>query len=170
MKNQKEVWKDVKNYEGIYQVSNLGRVKSLDRLSFVGRRLKSKILKPALSRGYYTVGLCRYGKMKTIALHHLVAIAFLNHTPKGHDIEIDHIDNVKTNNFAKNLQLLTPTEHKHKDGVRGSSKYVGVSWNKHKKKWTAYIYIKRKQKYLGCFNCELSANYARQKEINSQQL
>ena len=81
MKNQ-EVWKDVKNYEGLYQVSNLGNVKSL-------RFNKERILKTSLSGiGYHKVSLCDVGLVKTHKIHKLVAIAFLDHTPCGFELVV----------------------------------------------------------------------------------
>ena len=67
-----EIWKDIKGYEGIYQVSNLGRVKSL-------HHNKEKILKNRLgANGYYSVALNKNGKIKYLGVHRLVAIAFVD--------------------------------------------------------------------------------------------
>ena len=77
-----EIWKDIENYEGLYQVSNLGRVRSLERDVFnyrgVARHIKEKILVPVLDRGgYQYVNLSKNGKRKTIKTHRLVAEAFI---------------------------------------------------------------------------------------------
>jgi hypothetical protein len=70
-----EIWKDVPNYDGFYQVSNLGNVKSFYKKN-------EKILKQGINRyGYKFVSLSKNNKQKTIKTHQLVAMAFLNHTP-----------------------------------------------------------------------------------------
>ena len=71
----KEIWKDIKDYDGIYQVSNLGRVKSL-------KFSKERILKDYVdTRGYLNLSLNKNGKKKTYRVHKLVAVAFLGHEP-----------------------------------------------------------------------------------------
>ena len=78
-----EIWKDVENYEGLYQVSNLGRVRSLDRDIYYQNgtfhsHIKGKILVPCLNKyGYANVNLCKNGKRKNITVHRLVALAFI---------------------------------------------------------------------------------------------
>ena len=77
-----EIWKDIENYEGLYQVSNLGRVRSLERDVYYQNgtfhHLKEKILVPNLdSKGYPFVQLYKNGKRKTIKTHRLVALAFI---------------------------------------------------------------------------------------------
>lgn len=155
-----EIWKDVIGHEGYYEVSNLGNVRSLNR--YVLRNssnhfIKGKILKPHLnSNKYLTVSLSLNGKSKTKSVHSLVAICFLNHTPKGHKIVVDHINNVKTDNRLINLQLLTNKENINKT-PRGRSKYIGVYFNKKNKKWIATKYKNKKQIYVGSFLNEESA-------------
>lgn len=157
--NQKEVWKDVKNYEGIYQVSNFGRVKSFNKV-------KAKILKCSLTdAGYYRVNLHKNGKQRNFKIHQLVAISFLNHTPNGHKVVVDHIDNNPLNNKLENLQLITNRENSSKDRFGGTSKYIGVSLVGRTNKWKAQIRIKGKDKFLGHFNNELEASNAYQEEL-----
>ena len=79
-----EIFKDVKGYEGLYQVSDLGRVKSLARLDVLGRRVREKILKNAVNaKGYLIVNLAKSSKSNVKYIHQLVAVAFLGHEPKG---------------------------------------------------------------------------------------
>lgn len=93
-----EIWKDIKNYEGLYQVSNLGRVKSLRR---------NKVLSPSLTtkKEYLGVSLCKNGKPKRFMVHHLVAEHFIPN-PDGYKI-INHKDENKTNNKSSNLEWCT---------------------------------------------------------------
>lgn len=99
------VWKPVKNYEGLYEVSNLGEVRSLDRTDSIGRKIKGRLLKPAQCKGYQVVGLHKKGKMKQVYIHRLVAEAFIGEPPKGY--EVNHIDENKANNCVDNLEYLT---------------------------------------------------------------
>ena len=148
MKNQ-EVWADVKGYKGLYQVSNLGNVKSLR---------SNLILKPSVnSVGYYVVNLGRGNNKK---IHQLVAMEFLNHKPNGHKLVVDHIDNDKLNNNLDNLQVITHRENLKKDRKNDSSKFLGVSWNSIGKKWIARVYFEGSNVYLGGFDCEIDASKA----------
>lgn len=100
-----ELWKSISGYEGLYEVSNLGRVKSIPR-----KNAKGGILHPSTSIwGYYLCGLWKNGKCKTFSVHRLVAEAFI---PKieGKDV-INHIDCDKKNNCADNLEWTTQKEN-----------------------------------------------------------
>jgi hypothetical protein len=178
----KEIFKDVPGYEGLYQVSDLGRVKSLARilkrdnifLSTSKKRdnnfasIKEKILKLSInSQGYYLVQLRKENKGSCKTVHKLVAMAFLNHTPdRTHKIVVDHIDNDKSNNKLENLQLISQRENVSKDKNNVSSKYTGVSLVKASGKWRAAIRISSKTKYLGTFDTEAGASEAYQKILN----
>lgn len=115
----KEIWKDIPNYEGLYQVSNLGRVKSLARKNWMKRNgcyrnVNEKILKQNLTGyklNYYSVCLSKNGEFKSHKTHKLVAIVFLNHIPCGHKIVVDHINENSLDNRLINLQLLTNIEN-----------------------------------------------------------
>lgn len=109
----KEVWKDVKGYEGRYQVSNFGRVKSLERKVLTRRKngyyyntVPEKVLKPTLSTGktggYPTVKLMKDNKGKTVKVHRLVAEAFIPN-PNNYS-DVNHKDEDKTNNHVSNLE------------------------------------------------------------------
>ena len=125
-----ENWKDIKGYEGFYQVSNLGRVRSLERDVFnprgtVIRHIEEKILVPALnSTGYLNVVLCKKGKRKTMKVHRLVAEAFIPN-PENKP-QVNHIDEVKTNNAVENLEWATVkenTEYSEKFGMMKRDKF-----------------------------------------------
>lgn len=101
-----EIWKDIKGYEGIYQVSNLGRVKSLPRFHKTknGYYSKVKILTPIKNdRGYLLVGLSKEWKKQKIFVHRLVAEAFI---PNPNNLpQVNHINEFeKDNNCVENLE------------------------------------------------------------------
>jgi len=164
-----EIWREIKNYED-YEVSNLGRVKSLARTIIYsnGRVVsyKEKFLKPGVCRcGYLSVGLYKDTKVKTKMIHQLVAESFLNHKPDGMKLVVDHMNNVKTDNRLENLQVITNRENSSKDKKNGSSEYIGVCWHKPSKKWKAQITINGKKKHLGHFINEEEASKAYQKAL-----
>lgn len=101
-----EVWKDIENYNGIYQVSDLGRVRSLNRKDTLGRKWQGKILAPKTKHnGYKSVNLNKDGKQKTFLVHRLVALSFIENP--GHLPEINHIDENKDNNSVDNLEWVS---------------------------------------------------------------
>jgi hypothetical protein len=143
--NTEEIWKDIPNYEGLYQVSNLGIVKSL-------RFNKEKILKQRISnKGYLLVNLRNNNNDKTYSVHKLVAITFLNHKPCGMKLVIDHIDNDKKNNNSNNLIEISNRENCSKDKKNKTSKYTGISFCKITKKWIAQIQINGVVKKIGYY-------------------
>lgn len=118
-----ERWLPVAGYEGIYEVSDQGRVRSLDRVVNGPRGRKSKrkgkVLKPCIEGfGYPTVGLCKEGISRTVRVHVLVAEAFLGPRPEG--LEVRHLDDVKTNNVPANLAYGTASENRY-DSVRNGT-------------------------------------------------
>ena len=102
----KEVWKDIRGYEGLYQVSNLGRVKSLN----YKRTGKERILKITKDRnGYYLVNLRKNNKTKMFKVHYLVADNFI---PNPYNKpEIDHINTNPSDNRVENLRWATREEN-----------------------------------------------------------
>ena len=157
MGQQREEFRSISGYEGLYEVSNFGNVKSLTN---------DKILKPCLgSRGYYMVRVYKDNKGNTMSIHVLVAMAFLGHKPDGYKIVVDHIDNNKLNNHVSNLQLISNRENTSKDKKNGTSKYTGVTWYNASNKWLAQIAINSKKKNLGLFETEDEAHEAYQKAL-----
>lgn len=154
-----EIWKSIPNYEGLYEVSSLGRVKSL-------KFGKERILKAIINKdGYLFCNLSCLGKVKSFQVHQLVAMAFLNHTPCGLKLVVDHINDNTKDNRLENLQVVTNRFNAYKTQGNYSSKYKGVCWNKTIKKWVSHIYINGKLKCIGRYKCELEASEAYQNKL-----
>lgn len=109
-----EEWKPVVGYEGLYEVSNKGRVRSIDRLR-KGKhqnmcRMQGKMLKPIIQNGYLIVSLVKDAKCRHYRVHRLVAEAFIpnDDLEKSH---VNHIDGDKTNNSVENLEWCTYREN-----------------------------------------------------------
>lgn len=126
-----EIWKDIQNYEGYYQISNLGNVKSLHYGSKVNNpnwdKLPSHLLKQKVSTsGYLRVELYKQKSRKCFYVHRLVASMFIpNPLNKP---EVNHIDGNKLNNCVDNLEWTTISEnqiHAIKNGLRKSSPMLG---------------------------------------------
>ena len=156
----KEEWKPVKNYEGLYEVSSLGRVKSLRR---------NKIMNVFLDRmNYIIVGLRKDSIKKTFKVHSLIAESFLNHVRNGTmDLVIDHINDNPSDNRVNNLQIITQRENSHKTQGRYTSKYKGVCWYNREKRWVSKIYINGKTYCLGYFTNEEEAHEAYQNKLKT---
>lgn len=112
-----EIWKDVVGYEGLYQVSNLGRVKSYysknGRITDAPRLISGKKDRD----GYIEVRLCKNNVVRYTRVHRIVAVAFLH---GDFSLQVNHIDGDKSNNNANNLEFVTPKEnviHAHTTGL-----------------------------------------------------
>lgn len=120
-----EQWIDIEGYEGLYQVSNLGSIRSLYRFNKAQNRLyKGKIRTLCFDRrGYNILVLCKEGTQKTFKVHRLVAHHFITNT--NNKTEVNHIDGDKTNNHVNNLEWCTPSEnvkHSYKIGIQEAHK------------------------------------------------
>ena len=107
--SDKEIWKDIEGYIGKYQVSNLGRIRSL--LNSHGKNLKNKkILSPCVDKkGYLRVGLSKNNRLSTHKVHRLVAKAFI---PNSDNLpQVNHINGIKTDNTVNNLEWVSGSEN-----------------------------------------------------------
>ena len=113
-----ESWKDIEGYEGLYQVSNKGRVKSLN----YHNTKKEKILKPVNANGYKRVELCKNKTIKRLYVHRLVAQSFIEN-PNNYSC-VNHKDECRTNNIVSNLEWCT---HKYNNNFGTHMKRVSKS-------------------------------------------
>lgn len=156
---ENEVWKDIPEYEGLYQVSDLGRIISMCRYDIfkdgTERYREGRMLKLANSCGYKKIALCKHSKHTTLIVHRLVLLAFEGFS----ELEVDHIDEVKDNNRLKNLRYCTNRENiqYHNNNKIKSSSYLGVTWSKRMQKWFSSICINRHKYHLGTYELEKDA-------------
>lgn len=168
-----EIWRDIIGYEDYYEVSNLGRIRSLDRtvLTKNGREYfyKGRFFEGNDVNGYKMVTLSKNGKQRVYNISQLVAVCFLNHIPNGHSLVIDHRDGNRSNNNVENLQIVTHRENTstcyraNEDSF--SSEFIGITYHKQTDRWLAQIRLNSKLIYLGLFNNEIDAAKAYQKAL-----
>lgn len=128
------MWKDIKGYEGWYQVSNNGQIKSLDReiIHKDGRKrtFKGTVLKPRFTEGYPTVNLSKNKKAETYQVHRIVASHFLEKPSYAECV--NHIDGIKTNNDVSNLEWVTyarNNQHARETGLNNSKGETLAKYN-----------------------------------------
>lgn len=160
--SDQEEWRDISEYEGLYQVSNLGRIKGLKRnvvrTNGVIYSAKERILKLCKSTNNYSiVMLSKAGTSKTKQVHQLVTFAFLKYIPHSINAVVNHIDYNRANNFLNNLEIISQRENTNRKHLKSSSQYTGVCWDKTNKSWKSSIRINGKVKHLGSFKDELVA-------------
>lgn len=142
-----EIWKDIPDYEGVYQVSNLGNVKSIHI---------NRVMATSIRNGYKQITLRQNNKSKCKQIHRLVYEAFNGKT----NLQIDHIaEGNRLDNRLCNLQAVTCRENlsKSKLSKNKSSQYTGVNWSKSHNKWQSKIQIAKKTVHLGFFTNEIDA-------------
>jgi hypothetical protein len=164
-----EIWKPINGYEGLYEISNHGNVKSLSRLI----HMKQLNCKPYFDKperllkfdtsGYYRVTLCKDNKTKRFLVHRLVAKHFIENT-NGYKI-VNHKDRDYTNNYYLNLEWCNWRENNTHmiDKSKTTSMYTGVFYKNEKyriKKWSAQVRHKNKIHFLGYYDTEEEASEA----------
>lgn len=153
-----EVWKDVDGYEGLYQVSNHGRVKRVAS----NRCKKERILKQTVgTNGYYCVVLSKEGCIKTKKVHRLVACAFISNT--NNLPQVSHIDENRLNNFANNLIWATNIENANMPlrKIRCSKARIGKRASEETKNKMKLSYNREKAYYYG----RKSEDFSRAKKV-----
>lgn len=143
-----DIWKDVSGFEGLYQVSSAGQIKSL---------ITNKILKGSYFNAYVNVTLSKNKIKHHLNLHRLVAKAFVNNP--DNKPYVNHIDGNPSNNHYSNLEFVTPQENSQHHILiiskkPKSSKYIGVCFCKREKKWIAKIRVNGIRKSLGYYDTE----------------
>ena len=173
----KEIWKNIVGYEGKYQISNLGRVKSLARTR-IGKGgsiydVQERILNPGLigheGNQYYAVNLYINGVRKTRRIHQLVAQAFIDQNYISNGLVANHIDGDTLNNNLSNLELITQRSNNSTEKCVNkivTSKMNGVCWHKRCSNWKSQIYIEGILYYLGYFTEEIAAHLTYQRALN----
>lgn len=158
-----ERWKNIKDFEGLYQVSSFGRIKSFSKHNGI----KEIIVKQAVNHYYHSIVLCKEKKRYTRKTHRLVALHFIPN-PENKP-QVNHKDTIIGHNFEWNLEWNTARENITHSRVSKiySSKYTGVSWAKKNKKWKACIEIKNKSIHLGLFANEYDAHLAYQNKLKT---
>jgi hypothetical protein len=138
-----EIWDHIKGYEGRYKVSSKGRVWSIRR---------NKIMKPDLNKdGYYYLKLSKLKNTKHYPIHRLVAMTFY-FVDNYENLQVDHIDRDKTNNYLLNLRFCTRAENCRNQAMQKTNKsgYKGV-YQEPSNRWRAQITINNRKKHLGIF-------------------
>lgn len=143
--NQKEIWLPIKGFDGRYEISNLGRVKSLSGKMW-GRKPKGeRILSPVLNNGYYRFLLYANGRRSIKSVHRVVAEAFI--VKPESKCQVNHINGIKTDNRVENLEWVTAKEnivHAHRTGLTNVAKGSRVHGSKLKEEQIPVIRSKYK--------------------------
>jgi len=150
--NEIEIWKEIPGYEGLYEASSFGNIKSISRNVLVSQSVSKK--------GYYRVNLNNNGIWKVISTHQLICSAFLGHERCGMKLIVNHIDGCRKNNKVENLEIVSS---RYNTILGKSTRYnisgcLGVSWNTRNNKWFSRISYNKKIYHLGYFNDPKCAN------------
>ena len=162
-----EQWKPIEGFEGYYEISNQGRIRSVDRRcrthsTEAGRRVKGQLMKPTDNgNGYLVIHLKKNGKRISRYIHRLVAEAFLE-MPTGSNV-VDHIDYNKKNNAVDNLQWCTQKENicrsrarmrkQHKTNPPSGYKYISIKGGRYR------VNIKKAKVYKTFLSLEEAIEY-----------
>lgn len=175
--NGEEIWVDVSGYEGLYKVSNTGKVKSLQREvqiisknnNIFNKSYPSKVLKSYItSKGYELVKLCKDGIVKSYSVHRLIALNFLSNDKNLP--EINHIDGNKLNNNLYNLEWVSPSDNQKHAFVIGLQKPNKGQNNGQSRSTDTEILFLHYWRSLGCTIKELSTLFGYSKNHTSDLL
>ena len=153
-----EHWHPIQGWNGLYEVSNLGRIKSLQRQIAAGPRKyvsRERIMKQRSDKdGYQLVDLHNQGNVVTFKVHRLVAEAFIENPQEKP--QVNHKDGNRANNLLQNLEWVTDSENKYHrySELRtpcGKSGFYGVNWRADRGKWRAYTTLGG-YRHLGLFD------------------
>lgn len=148
-----EEWRDIPGYEGFYQASSEGRVRSVDRVlvrsNGRSHTVRGKVLRPGISSRYSMVVLRNEDGVNGKTVHSIVAETFIGPRPDG--MVIDHKDENTENNRPNNLEYVTQRENVRRFHKNKGTECIGVYWYKRKSKWMARIYRKEGSVFLGYF-------------------
>lgn len=163
MESNLEIWKDIPEYEGLYQCSSFGQVRSLDRYDCRNRECKGITMKQILGNvGYMTVYLWNNGKKKTIRTHQVVAMCFLNHTQCRYSLVVNHKNGNRLDNNVENLEVVTARYNsQHSSQMRVDSKssiYTGVVYREKLNTYQVTVSVNGKHVYIGTYKDELEAS------------
>lgn len=169
-----EIWKDVVGYEGLYMVSNMGRVMSTKRASnkYIGDYLKNTIKSISSNKaGYSFINMYKDGKCKSKYVHRMVAQAFLPN--QNNLLEVNHINGVKSDNSLQNLEWVSGSENKIHSYDTGLRKW-GDGHHKTKIKDLDVVFIRESKltgvKLASMFGVSVSAISLIKRNINRKRL
>ena len=152
---EKEIWKDVVDYEGYYKVSTLGRVKSLERRvkcsNYYDKIVYGGILKIFKNhRGYICVALSRDSKMENFLVHRLVLMAFIPNP--SNKLQVNHKNSIKTDNMVENLEWCTQSEnmkHAYANGTKKKTYKAVIQYSLNMEFISEYISITQAHQITG---------------------
>lgn len=155
-----EIWKDVINYEGVYRVSNFGRVKRYFYHSGNGEYVqRHRLIKNILAKnGYFNITLIKNGLKRPIGVHRLVAQAFIPN--QDNKPQVNHINKDRGDNRIENLEWVTHRENiSHAYNLKDTkSSFMGVGYVGHRKnKWVALIHVNGRNIKIGYFDTDIEA-------------
>ncbi len=158
-----EIWKEIPEYEGYYEVSNYGNIRTMNRFIVNSKGIKSyyvsKYRNPSVY-DYRIILLSKNGKVKGFKISRLVALLFVS----GRNLEkniVNHIDGNKLNDYFKNLEWCTSSQNSIHSFEKGMSikknKVSGIFYEKRRNKWASYLYRNNKNIFIGRFNTQEEA-------------
>lgn len=161
MESNLEIWKDIPEYEGLYQCSSFGQVRSLDRYDCRNRRINGIVMKQSkCSTGYIAISLWKNGVKKDFKAHQLVAMCFLGHKQRGLELVINHKNSNRVDNNLSNLEIVTNRyncQHGKSKVLNRTSYYFGVVFREKYGIYQSSIVIDGEKIYLGVYKNEEDA-------------